>query len=254
MSTLFMTWLRPFFLLFFMLNAFHAYADSIESRPVSETPKRAEFQQLLGKGAELIQAGMTEEAIRTFDQITSFYEKEYKNSTSKIYCARTPAESLVYMTTEAAENAKGVKNPKYKSAVVFSPVWAEAYYLKGFALIEQKKLEAAREALQRALELSPMNAQFLIELGQLYTINKQFDPAMTVYKQAEEAAGFAHEQQKNILIGHALRSQGYILIEQNKLEEAVKIYGKALELDPNDGRAKNQLRYIEQLRKKQKTN
>jgi hypothetical protein len=48
-----------------------------------------------------------------------------------------------------------------------------------------------------------------------------------------------------------LRGIGYTLIEQNRLDEAEKIYHQCLELNRNDSKAMDELRYIEGLKKRQ---
>lgn len=46
---------------------------------------------------------------------------------------------------------------------------------------------------------------------------------------------------------------GYALVELKRLDEAEKMYRQCLELDKNDSKASNELRYIQNLKAKQGT-
>jgi tetratricopeptide (TPR) repeat protein len=58
------------------------------------------------------------------------------------------------------------------------------------------------------------------------------------------------EQHQELDLGRAWRGMGYVLIEQGRLEEAEAIYKKCLTLDPNDEKAKGELRYIKERKSK----
>jgi Flp pilus assembly protein TadD len=47
----------------------------------------------------------------------------------------------------------------------------------------------------------------------------------------------------------AWRGKAYCLVEQGHLDEAEQLYHKCLELDPNDSKAKNELKYIASKRR-----
>lgn len=145
-----------------------------------------------------------------------------------------------------------VANAKTGSAKVVSANWAYAYYLKAYALLELGRLSEARSNLERALALSPRNSQFLSELGNFYQRERNWTQALQTFQLAEAAAKeFSPLNAKNIELSRAWRGIGFVYVEQNRFEEAEKIYQQCLELDKNDTRAANELRYVRNLKAKQ---
>jgi len=198
--------------------------------------------QLLDDGTKLLMAKKPKEAIEYFEKIAADYEKRFKNDNDKIFCARSPAESLLYLL-ESANNKKNAK--------VVSSNWAYAYFMKAYALIELGKLNESKSNLERALALSPWNSQFLSELGHVYQLEKNWPLALQTYQRAEEAAKAASPpESKNAELSRAWRGLGYVYVELSQLDEAEKMYRQCLELDKNDQRALNELRYIQDLRAK----
>jgi tetratricopeptide (TPR) repeat protein len=198
---------------------------------------------LLMEGRDLIEAAKPQEAIDSFEQVIAAFETKYGKSKKRIYCARSPAETLMYVAAAASEN---------QDAEVLTSEWADAYFLKGYALLELGRVSAARELLERALGLSPFNAQYQSELAYTYQTEKNWTEALAQYESAAEAANFSPEEAKVADQTRALRGQGYALIEMGKLDEAEKKYKECLELDSNDRGAMGELQYIEQLRRKSK--
>ena len=201
----------------------------------------AETVKLLRDGASLIASGQSANAIAAFDQVIAIYDAAFKDEKRKLYSAHTRQETLAYLL-EAA-NAK-------TDALVVSPNWGDAYYLKGYALVELRKTAEAGAALQRALELAPHNAQYWGELGSVYQLEHNWPAAISAFQSAAEASEFSADEQKNADLSRAWRGLGYVYVELNQLDEAEKWYRKCLELDGNDDKAKNELRYIQTQRGK----
>ncbi|MGL5632920.1 MAG: tetratricopeptide repeat protein, partial [Azovibrio sp.] len=102
--------------------------------------------------------------------------------------------------------------------------------------------------------LSPYNSQFLSELAYIYQIEKNWPQALTLFQQAETAAqSFSPPDLYDIELAGAWRGQAYVYIEQNRLEEAEKLYRQCLKLNKNDAKALHELGYIEKLRAQQNT-
>ncbi|RUL70504.1 tetratricopeptide repeat protein [Dyella choica] len=100
------------------------------------------------------------------------------------------------------------------------------------------------------LTLSPFNSQFLSELGNVYENEKNWSSALDTFQSADGAAEFAPPEQKATLRCHALRGQGFVLVEQHKLDEAAKKYNACLSISPGDQRSIDELGYVRGLQAK----
>ncbi len=174
-----------------------------------------------------------------FDKVIRYYEARHRNTKDRIYCARTPTEVIYYSALGASEG---------QSTSVIDSTWSDAYFLKGYALVELEQPAEARKLLDRALELSPMNSAYLSERAHLDQMDKDWDTALAKFKLATEAAEMTTPEEAKVYEWtRALRGQGFALIELGRLEEAKAMYHKALELDPDDEGSKGELRYVERM-------
>jgi tetratricopeptide (TPR) repeat protein len=223
------------FISFLALFAGLAWAEDKTGTPADK--EDAEQDKILWEGRRLIDSGKSSEAItRCFDKVLAHYEAKYRGSKKQIYCAQNPTESLAYLLTAASEN---------REAVVLSGTWSDAHFMKGFALSNLKRASEAKASIQRAIKLSPMNAQYHNELGYCFQVEKNWQQAAKEFREAEEHARAipAHEEQVRERT-RALRGEGYVLVELGKFHEAEKKYLQCLELNPNDDSAKNELVYV----------
>jgi tetratricopeptide (TPR) repeat protein len=234
-----MSGFRTLFFLVTILAAVNGKADDTTQITVDEE----KFEQLLTNGSQLIASGNPKDAISYFDQIIAGYETAYKDTSQKLYSARWSVESLMYL----AEAAKA-----QESAVVVSENWAYAYYFKAYSLLELGSLEEAKTLLERAIAMSPRNSQFLSEMGNIHQRQQNWPKALDMFQSAALAAQeFSPAHAKNLELSRAWRGLGYIYVEQGNLDAAEKMYRQCLDLDANDQRASNELRYIEGIRAKQ---
>ncbi|HZX32533.1 MAG TPA: tetratricopeptide repeat protein [Rhodocyclaceae bacterium] len=237
-----MTLIRTVLLAFLLAIGLPAWC---EEGPPAGNAQDTSGTQLMNDGYRLLMTGKPKEAIKLFEQVAASYEDRFKDDNAKFFSARTQPETLMYLMEAAAS-----KN----SAKVVSQNWAYAYYLKAYALVELGNFTDAKPSLERALALSPRNAQFLAELGNIYQREKDWKSALETFELAEAAAKeFSPPNMKNVELSRAWRGQGFVHIEQNRLDDAEKLYLRCLELDKNDAKALNELRYIEKLRQKQST-
>ena len=214
--------------------------DSPQPESPSAKDEDAKYAAQLANADKLIRAKRPAETIaQVLDPLIAHYEAAYANGTDKIYCARGSAESLFYLLGAAV-----TKQP----ARVLHPTWADGYHMKGYALIELGAIAAARDAIQKAVALSPQNALYLGELAYTYQADKAWDQAIATFKLAEEAAHYSPEDQRIHEITRALRGEGYVLVELEQLDEAAAQYKKALSLNPEDRQAKAELGYIDTLK------
>jgi tetratricopeptide (TPR) repeat protein len=212
----------------------------------SETSEdRQRLQALLADGVDKMRAGKPAEALAEhFEPVAREYESRYRSADKKVYSSRSTVETLFYLLQGA------VAEPK-QSATVYSANWGLAYFLKGYALIELKRLPEAGAALDSAVALAPKNAQYLNERGQSFILEKNWDAARKIFVEAESAAReFSPEHLRTSELSRALRGQGYVQIELNNLDEAEKLYDRSLAMNKDDRMARGQLRYIAGLREK----
>lgn len=235
-----MTFLRTILVLGAITFALPCFA---QESPRIDSGDEAKLTKMIQDGARLAAAGKPQEAIEYFDKVAATYEEKYRDSPTRMRCARWSVESLMYL----AEAAKEQKN-----TTVLSANWAYAYYLKAYALQELGRLPEAKVVLERAISLSPRNAQFLAELGSIYQREKNWPAGLQTYKLAESSAReFSPPNTKDAELASAWRGIAYILVEQNQLDDAEKLYRQCLELNKNDTKASNELRYVLGLRAKQ---
>lgn len=216
------------------IQAAAAAADSSGKRLAKEDKR---FDRV----AVLIAGGKPSEAIEVLDRIIADQEKAHRGETRQVFCARTPAELILY----GGMGAQGGKG-----AVVLGPDWSMAVFLKGFALIDLQRPDEAKPFFDKAIAMSPMNAQFLGELGEWHKTRREWTQAYQLFERARGAARLSPDDMKNHDERRAMRGMGFVLIEQGKLDEAEALFRKCLEMDPNDAGAKTELQYIEEQRAK----
>jgi tetratricopeptide (TPR) repeat protein len=199
-------------------------------------------QQKLDAAITLIKQRENAQAVVTLDQIIHLYEAAYQNNQQRIYCANTPAESLLYLTEGAKANVP---------SIVLKPIWSMAYFLKAYALQEMHLMTEAKASLSAAIKLSPHNPHYLSELGSMYQVLHDWPNAFDAFTQAEQDTSLAVEQSRVSERCRALRGQGYVLVEQKKLDEAEQKYRQCLSINPGDEKSPPELAYIAQLRAKE---
>jgi Tfp pilus assembly protein PilF len=227
----------------FVFLAFAVSATAGEpSRPAD--PSDQKQAALIGEGIALLKQHQARAAITaSFDKAIAAYEEKFLNEKRKIYAARWPTESLLYLTMAASDQEK-------PGAIVVSWVWALGFYYKGYALNEMGNLADAKIYLDRAISLSPQNAMFLLERANADLKEKNFQAAFDRFKAAEEAARISPPNVTNQELARSWRGMGYVFAEQNRLDEAEKIYLRCLGLDKGDKVAAAELKYVRDLKAK----
>ena len=112
-----------------------------QDQPRPDPEEQAQIA-VLNRGLGLLQQRRAAEAMtEAFDKMIAAYERKFAGDARKIYTARTSQESLLYLLQAA--NAR-------QTAAVVGLVWSEAFYYRGYALVELGRLAEARAALERA--------------------------------------------------------------------------------------------------------
>ena len=218
-------------------------SENVAGQSVPESGIEEKYGKLLQEGYKNLLSRNTKESIdKYFNPIIEAYNTHYGNNGKRVYCSRGQAETLFYLL-EASKNNE--------DAVVISYLWSNAFYFKGYASLDLGKIEEAITVINKAIELSPLNSMYLSELGHIYQTQRKWNEAMDLYKRAEESANeFSPEHVKNTELTRALRGIGYSLIELGRLDEAEEKYKKCLEINKNDKKAINELKYIQSIRDK----
>ncbi len=234
-----MTLLRIILAGLFLLIA----ASVCAQESTSSSDEESTLTVLLEEGSRLAATGKPGEAISYFDRVVAAYEQKFQGSKAKMLCPRWSVESLMYLL-EAANT--------HTETQIVSVNWANAYYLKAYSFIDLGQISEAKSLLQKAIELAPLNSRFLSELGMVYQREKDWPMALQAFRSAEAAARkYSPPAVKDAELSHAWRGIGYVLVEQNQLDEAEKMYRQCLDMDKNDTKAQNELGYIQELRAKQ---
>jgi tetratricopeptide (TPR) repeat protein len=205
--------------------------------------KDPQAPRLLQDARALIKGKRLPEAIEKCDRVIAAFNAHYEGRKEKIYCARTSAESLGYLLKAASDKV---------NAISLSATWADAYFIKAYALQDLGRFAEAKATLKLALDLSPMSSHYLSELGNIYQAEKNWSKAEESFAAAEDNAPISPDDVKAEELGRARRGLAYVFVEQGRLAEAEKKYQQCLAADPKDTKAAQELEYVRGLRAKTK--
>jgi tetratricopeptide (TPR) repeat protein len=220
----------------------------VASAVTADPAEEAAQEQAMAQAQQLVIGGNLDEALALVDTVIGHYQAKYADPETRWYVARSSEEELAYLLRAAVAADKGEAGA-FKQARALRVQWANAWYLKGYALVELKRLDEARAALEHAVALSPYNARFHSELAEVAKAERKWDAALAHFLAAEDAAAFSEKRYQVRDRTQALRGQAFAYVEMGKLDEAEKVLKRPLELDGNDARAKEELEYIEKVRK-----
>lgn len=197
----------------------------------------------LARAVHLVEQKHGEAAIRDLlDPLVAEYEALYGQTGKRYFSSRSQSETLAYLLMAAAAHDRGEDG---RSAVALGPTWADAHYTRAYVLIELGRIDEAKTALRKAVELSPYNAQFLAELAFVLSKERDWQGMLDFSIRAADASAFSDTEDAKVQQrGRALRSQGYALVELGRLDEAEAVYRECLKLDPADDRARRELDYV----------
>jgi len=232
-------------------------ACTLTGAPLQAAPtdpeKDPSLPKVLEEARALIRSKNPKAGVEKCDKVIALFKAHYANSAHKIYCARTSAENLGYLVKAASDITKGEFESGKKDAICLSSTWADAYFVKGFALQDLGRIPEAKSAILSAVALSPWSCLYLCELGSIYKLEKDWKRAREAFETAEGEAPLAPDNSKAAELAQARRGLGYVLVEQGKLDEAEKKYEQCLKDDPNDKKAAAELEYVRDLKRKNKS-
>jgi tetratricopeptide (TPR) repeat protein len=227
-------------------------AINSQSAPSLPDPEKdSQMRDLISEATRLVDGKKPQPAIEKCEKVIASFKAYYGSRPEKIYCARTSAESLGYLLKAAAGNDRGTS--REGKAIVLSSSWAEAYFIKAFALHDLGRIAESKSAIMLAIELSPWNCKYLCELGSIYQIEKNWPQAKEAFETAEGQASLGPDNVKAAELSQARRGLGYVLVELGRLDEAEKKYQQCLAANPKDTKAARELEYVRGLRAKTKS-
>lgn len=203
--------------------------------------EQASNEAALAAAIEDMHAGRHDAAIARLDPLIADYERAHASEKRMIFCAGNMEETLAYMMIGAAAK---------KSAVAIAPSWCSALFVKGFVLVDAKRLAEGKSFNERAIAMRPGNAHYLNELAYVLQTEKQWQASYDTYAKALSFVGLSDEDLQAAQKGRALRGMGFDAIELGRWDEAEAKFKEALALDPNDAKAKSELQYIAEQRRK----
>lgn len=196
----------------------------------------SEADIFLASGHDKLSNRNAKGAIADLDQAIALCSSQYPNDGTQVYASRGLAETLYYLLKASAEE---------KNAITVSVTCSEALYLRGFASLDFGRVKLAEEYLKKALDMAPVNSVYLSELGHIYHSQNDWENALAIFREAEEATTYSPVGTKDAELTRAKRGVGYSLIELGQLEAAKAKFEECLEIDKNDERALSELEYIE---------
>ncbi|MBV8807126.1 MAG: hypothetical protein JO033_00510 [Acidobacteriaceae bacterium] len=124
--------------------------------------------------------------------------------------------------------------------------YSKAWYLLALIGSKQGRLEHALFCVDCGLELEPDHPDLWSHKGVVLGKLKRHREALECYTRAATARNWASPAQ----VARALRGQGVQLIDLDRLDEAEAVLRQSLEREPDSEVARNELEYIDQLRRK----
>ncbi len=189
------------------------------------TPLREEYDQISAR-LKSSPSGAERDIVKR-DIIALF--KKVDQSIAGLTTLKEDIRVLVDSYKELAASQSGDQAPQFAGAapVVHDHLGASTYIEKGWSLISLGDNVGAIQALNRALELSPDNAQAQSQLGWAQMLNGEYDDALATFQLV------LMKEPANSL---ARINVGYICLKKHIFGEAIEHLSKAIRLD-NDKKA-----------------
>jgi tetratricopeptide (TPR) repeat protein len=223
--------------------------------PPKETPQSDKPVKLnsddkeVADGLNMIKAGKMQEAIDgPLSDVVNRLEKQYAKSPDQIFSPRGQALTLDYAASAGGDK----KHPATGRRVLnIGPAWAMAYWARGFAYGDLGRYPEAEIELNKALMLSPKDAQFLGELAFVNQREGRYEDSFKLYRAAIRNIDLMDtwkDGEKNDFLCRAHSGQGFDLTQLKRYDDAAKAYQACLKLEPGDAKAKAGLESVRRLK------
>jgi tetratricopeptide (TPR) repeat protein len=137
------------------------------------------------------------------------------------------------------------QNGQARDVVWVKNAYPRACYYLGFIYVERGEFDRAIEVLNQGIALQPDSGKLAHEKGQALIRSGRLMEALSMYEGMLSRSGFMSPRDRAAL----LRGKGYVLIEEERLEEAETSFRESLVLDPDSQVARGELIHISELRR-----
>lgn len=187
------------------------------------------------RGFGFIRSGQPDKAIAEFDAVIAASERQYIDDSRPRFCARD--ERDVARIADAADTGG-------KDTVLIDPAICDAYFGKGFALIDMGRGDLAEAELRRATELAPFDAHYANEYAELFKSRRQWDSSLALFTRAWEVVDKNPAGPDARIAARSLRGIGYSEMMLGDLNEAERRFRQSLEFEPGNKAAGVELGFI----------
>jgi tetratricopeptide (TPR) repeat protein len=182
-----------------------------------------------GSPAPYVQMGKLYELQKQFAEATKFYQQALDQDAGSTDALQGIMN--VYLAQKQPDQAIAAA----RAQIAQSPATSGFYDLLGTVLFQRKDLKGADSALHKAIELDENNADALLKLGQVQAAEGSVSQALATYQQSIQ--DHPREIAFYILAGEMYESQ-------RDWNNAKAMYQKALEIQPDNPLASNNLAYV----------
>jgi tetratricopeptide (TPR) repeat protein len=204
--------------------------DSPESQEMSRALEMVKAGDL--GGAEKLLKGLIAKMPSSWKPVNEFPDR--------IEVAFWDRESFMQCSPEMAQKSG-------KKIEWIWPNYANVYYYLAYIEVERKNYDSALTYLELAKAIEPSHPSIYTEKGYILAGQRKLSEAYESYKKAEVSSPCMSSHVRAVI----LRGKGYVLIDLGRLDEAEGMFKSSLEIEPDNKIAKNELGYIEDLRKRQ---
>lgn len=143
----------------------------------ADTPDDAD-SIAIGEAMDALRAKDFGQTVAKAQEIIGRFEAGRSPDTAYV-CASGPGDTLTQLVSAAAAANEG-SSKGAATTVALSPNVCDAYFLKGFALIDLGRRDEARPYLEAAVAMDPDNNHYANELGEWYKTGRQWEKSLEI--------------------------------------------------------------------------
>ena len=162
--------------------------------------------------------------------------------------------NMIYRCAKDLKDAAGVSILSTvnttKDITILGSGWCDALFGKGFVLVDLNRSAEAESFLARAVEMGPTDPHYLNEYAEWHKTRRKWERSLDLFTRAWNMVDRSTSGPNRKIAARALRGMGFNQIELGDLDEAERHFKQSKEYDPENRGADNELKYIDDLRKR----